>query len=500
MKVVLFGGEGLEFFYVRCEAPKGTSLDRMNELIVPVENIIAQLPPAELESFRSYVGSIEEEGGWDPNSKRGAHLAQITIFLTPFQKRDRTPQDIIESLRPKLNEMEGFDRLYFFTSKEGPPTGRSIEAAIKGEDFSVLQKISLEFTEYLKTIPGVSDVDTSYQFGKKQFRVVIDEPKANQFGLTIGDIAAAVRNAIKGGVATTIKPLKAEKEIEVLVRFPKDNRSDPDIFNKILIPNNTDKLIFLKAVAKVEEVEGVYLIGHMDGKRVIMVTGEVDGKQATSLSVNRDLQKKFSSISQKYPGYNVKYSGEFEDQQESLGNLLRSFLFALFLIAVILTAMFKSLVQPLIVMLAIPFGLVGVILAFLIHGKPLGFFAFMGLVGLAGVVVNNSIVLVDFINNLRREGHDRRFSILEACEVRLRPILMTSITTIAGLITVAYGIGGSDPFLKPMGLALVWGLFFSTLLTLFLLPCIYAIVDDLSEKILHHSTVKVKTDPSPESI
>ncbi|MFA5060613.1 MAG: efflux RND transporter permease subunit [Candidatus Omnitrophota bacterium] len=491
MRVVLFGGEGLEYFYVRCEAPKGTSLERMNEMIVPIENMVAGIPKVELNSFRSYIGSIEEEGGWDPNSKRGTHLAQITVFLTPFQKRERGPQEIIESIRPQLEKIEGFDRLYFFTSKEGPPTGRSIEAGIKGEDFGILQQIAGEFKDYLKTVPGVSDVDTSYQFGKKQFRVVIDESKANQFGLTIGDVAAAVRNAIKGGVATTIKPLKADKEIEVLVRFPEDKRRDRDVFNKVLVPNNTGKLILLTAVARVEEIEGVYIIGHMDGKRVITVTGEVDGKNATSLKVNQLLQKKFEDISQRYPGYGVKYSGEFEDQLESMGNLLRSFLFALFLIFIILTAMFKSLIQPMIVMLAIPFGIVGVILAFLIHGKPLGFFAFMGLVGLAGVVVNNSIVMVDFINNLRREGHDRRSSILEACQVRLRPILMTTITTIVGLITVAYGIGGSDPFLKPMGLALVWGLFFSTLLTLFLLPCVYAMVDDIALKILHKSTVKV---------
>lgn len=500
MKVVLFGGEGLEYFYVRCEAPKGISLEKMNELIVPVENVISELPKSELESFRSYVGSIEQEGGWDPNSKRGSHLAQITVFLTPFQKRDRTPQQIIESLRPKMNGIQGFDRLYFFASKEGPPTGRSIETGIKGEDFKVLQTIAAEFTDYLKTIPGVSDIDTSYQFGKKQFRVIIDEPKANTFELTIGDVAAAVRNAIKGGVATTIKPSRAEKEIDVLVRFPEDKRSDPDVFNKILIPNNTGHLVSLTSVANIEEIQGVYLISHMDGKRVIMVTGEVDGKKATSLNVNRSLQKKFSDINRRYPGYSVKYGGEYEDQQESAGNLLRSFLFALFLILIILTAMFKSLVQPFIVMLAIPFGIVGVILAFLIHGKPLGFFAFMGLVGLAGVVVNNSIVMVDFINNLRREGHDRRFSIIEACQVRLRPILMTTITTIVGLMTVAYGIGGSDPFLKPMGLALVWGLFFSTMLTLTVLPCIYAVIDDISLKLFHHATVKVTASNQEPSI
>jgi multidrug efflux pump subunit AcrB len=141
-------------------------------------------------------------------------------------------------------------------------------------------------------------------------------------------------------------------------------------------------------------------------------------------------------------------------------------------------------------MLAIPFGIVGEIFAFLLHGRPLSFFAFMGLVGLAGIVVNDSIVLVDFVNKLRKSGKDRMESLIEAGKLRLRPVLMTTITTIAGLVSVAYGIGGSDPFLKPMGLAIIWGLFFATGLTLIVIPCIYSIVDDIVLRFMGRSTVR----------
>jgi len=144
-------------------------------------------------------------------------------------------------------------------------------------------------------------------------------------------------------------------------------------------------------------------------------------------------------------------------------------------------------------MLAIPFGLIGVIIAFFLHGKPLNFFALMGIVGLTGIVVNDSVVLVDFINRMRKEGKDRIESLMEAGKIRLRPVIMTTVTTIGGLVAVAYGIGGGDPFLKSMALAIIWGLFFATGLTLVVIPCIYAIVDDISERFLHHSTVKVNS-------
>ncbi len=618
MKFILFAGDGIEYFWVRAEAQKGTPLEKMNELLAPVEQTITELPEDELESYRTYIGSIESEAGFDPNAKRGTHLAQITVFLTPSQQRERRPREIMEEIRTKMEKIEGFEKLTTLLPKEGPPTGADVEVGIKGEEYSVMERLSVPFIAYLEgTVrpdsfvdmftkaekdgfldkilkrhageqaisessaeleseqlyqklrsmslldetsklvsdvdnyflkimdwpkalifkearrkisshfsfrkdfselsrnefrqlvailkihrnhaKGVSDITTSYDFGKKQLKVVVDEEKAKKYFLTIGQIATTVRNVFKGGVATTIKPEKAEEEIRVVVRFPEAERNRLNIFEEILVPNSKGNLIKLSSVAAIEESEGVYLINHVDGKRVLYVTAQVDNKNATSLEVNRELQKTFPDGAQGEFGYTVQYGGEFEDQQKSATNLMRSYLFALFLIFILLVAMFRSLIQPFIVMIAIPFGIIGVILAFWVHdmilptGRPLNFFALMGLVGLTGIVVNDSVVLMDFINRHRREGSDRRESLLEAGVVRLRPVIMTSITTIGGLVSVAYGIGGGDPFLKPMALAIVWGLTFSTALTLVGIPCLYAIVDDLTEQFFHHSLVR-KTD------
>lgn len=491
IKVILFTGAGIEEFSIRAEAPQGTSLEYMEELIRPVERLVASLDKTELDSYRSYVGSISEHQGFDPNAKNGSHLAQITVFLTPMQKRDRGPKEIIDSLRSRLGEIPGFNKLYFYSPKEGPPIGNAVEVGIKGEKFEVSQKIAETMVKYLETIDGVSDVAMNYELGKKELRIMVDEEKAKKYNLTAEDIASTVRHAFNGGVATTVKPLKAEDEIEVIVRFPPKDRRDLKDFEKIFVLNKLGNLVPLSSVSTIEEKDGVYAITHLDGKRVIWVTANVDGENTTSLKVNQALQEKFKNVNVDHPGYFLKYGGEYEEQKETLANLLFSLVIALLLIFIILTAQFGSLIQPLIVMLAIPFGILGILVAFMAHGLSLSFFALMGAVGLTGVVVNDSIVLVDFVNQLRKSGHDRLDSLIEAGRTRLRPILMTSITTIAGLVSVAYGIGGGDPFLKPMGLAIIWGLFFSTALILIVIPCIYAIIDDWSMKTLRKPIVKM---------
>jgi multidrug efflux pump subunit AcrB len=188
-------------------------------------------------------------------------------------------------------------------------------------------------------------------------------------------------------------------------------------------------------------------------------------------------------------GYSVKYGGEQEETIESLRSLLTAFFFAFLVIFLMLSSTFRSIVQPLIIMLAIPFGLIGVVIAYLVHGVPFSFLAIMGIVGLNGIVVNDSIVLVDFINKLRSQGLCRHDSIVKAGQMRLRPVILTTVTTAGGLATVAYGIGGKDPFLVPMALSICWGLVFATMLTLIVIPCIYSIVDDLSLKITKRPSI-----------
>ncbi|MDP8216922.1 MAG: efflux RND transporter permease subunit [Candidatus Kaelpia imicola] len=495
MPFILFGSQGIEQFYIKAEAPIGTNLYETERLMYKIEEVVSELPSDELDAYTTEIGrSGLSHRTFDPSGKIGSHIAQVTVYLSPTADRKREVDEIVDDLRPLLKDLEGFDEVYFEKEKEGPPTGKAIAIQIRGESFEVLNEISRKTYSMLENIPGITDITSDYEIGQSEIRVVVDEEAAASTYLSISEIASNIRATFRGGIATSIKPTKAEEEIDVLVMFPQNYRNDRATFNKILILNKFNNLIPLNKVAKIEDKTAISTIRHLDGRRVITIRADVDNKKITSLKANQLLAQKMEDIPKQYPGYTVKFGGEQEENVKSLQGFMRAFIIAFFCIFMILAANFNSLIQPFIVMMAIPFGLIGVIWAFLLHGLPLSFFMLMGVVGLSGIVVNDSIVLVEFINNLRQKGIDRRKSIIEAGRLRLRPVLLTTITTSLGLTPTAYGIWGGDPFLKPMALTIVWGLICATVLTLIVIPCIYAVIDDITIKIAHHETARKKNE------
>ncbi len=487
----MFGSKGIEEFLVRAEAKVGTPLEKTNELLKPVEELISSMPEEYLQTFITTVGSIEAGRGMgDPNAKSGSHVAQIHVYLTPLQQRDKGPQEIMDELRPELEKIKGFEKLYFYKFKEGPPVGRDIEFNIRGDDMGKLRELAAALKQYMRGFEGVSDLSDSLSLGNRELRVVVDREKAKQAQLSVSRIALSLRNAFEGGIATSIRKTKAEEEINVRVRVPEAERTSRAVFDKLTIPNARGNLVPLKQVAHIELTQGLRSITHLDGKRYIQIAASVNRKKIKSEVLVKKALKKFDDIGKDYPGYSIRIGGEEKENREAFADLMLAFLIAVLAIFMILATLFKSLIQPFIVMLAIPFALIGVVIALLLHQEPLGLLAFIGIVGLAGVVVNDSIVLMDFINKLRREGVSRRNSIVQSGILRFRPVILTTLTTVAGLSTVAYGIGGFDPFLRPMALSISWGLAFATGITLIAMPCFYAIADDLSLKIARHPTVQ----------
>jgi multidrug efflux pump subunit AcrB len=489
MKLILFPQVGIEQFFIRAEGEVGCALEKTRDMIMPVEELVGSLPAEELETYVTTVGAVENDPN-DPFGVYGSHVAQIHIFLTPPDDRSRDADEIIAKLRKETEEMGQFKKITFEKIRHGPPVGKAVAAQIKGDKFDISERLADEIKEYLQTVPGVIDIGDDYGPGKDEIEIIIDEEKASLAGLSVREVATSIRTAINGGIATKIRPEKAEEEIDVLVRYPPGERNKIGVFETLLIPNRYGKLIPLSGISSLDRHPGVTSIKHDDGKRVVSVTANVDEEVTTSREVNLDLAERFNTISEKNFGYSLKTGGEWEETQKSMNSLFKAFGIAAFLVFMILAANFRSLVQPLIVMLAIPFGFIGVIIGFYVHDLPLSFMALLGVVGLAGVVVNDSIVLVEFVNNLRREGKDRRSSIIQGCRLRLRPVLLTTITTVFGLVSVAYMLGGGDPFIRPAAMAIVWGLSFATLLTLILIPCVYAIMDDITLRFFHHGTVR----------
>jgi len=474
MKFVLFTADGIEQFDIFAEAPIGTHLEQTNKLIEPVEDIINELPNSELDNSVTTVGL---KGREMEDQETGSHLAHIQVFLTPEPDRSRKTPEILAELRKKANDIQGFDKLSFEEIRPGPPVGKPIAVKIRGEDYTVLKEIALRVQEFLKTIGGVLEIRDDYTGGKAELRVIVDEAKATQLFLTIQDIALSVRYAFEGGIATVVKT--TDEEIDVIVQFPEHEQLSMDSFDSILIPNRFGKLIPLNKVATLETEKGISSIKHLDRKRVVTVSANVDENILTSAEVNKLVSRKFAEINKEFLDVAITYGGEQEDTAESMRSFAVAFIWGLLIVFLILASTFSSLVQPFVVLTSIPLGLIGVIFVFFLHGKPFGFMSIMGTVGLAGVAVNDAIILVEFINELRKKGTPRRESIITGGKLRLRPVILTTITTVAGLMPVAYGWGGSDPIIKPMALALAWGLVFATFSTLLFIPCLYAIIDDI---------------------
>jgi len=473
---VLFPQKGIEAFFMRVKAPVGTPVEVTESMMVPLEKAMYEIPGNEWDDFVTNVG-ISQQDDIDPFAKRASHVGQIAVYLKPVAERKLTVDEIIARLRELTNDGEGFDEITFDKVRHGPPVGEPVVVRVRGDNLDEIEKVADNIKEFLGTVPGVSDIKDSFDVGKDEIRVKVDDRAAARAGLSVQDIALAVRAAFEGLLATTVR--KSDEEIDVRVRYPDRLRYSEGALEKVRIPNAKGKLIPITSVASFESAPGINAIHHFNRKRTIVVTAVVDEKEATSLGVTKKIQKYYKDIEKEHPNVTINFGGEWEKTQESLASLKIAMSIAVLVIFLVLAFQFQSILQPIIVMIAVPYGFIGIAWAFLLHGEPKSFLAMVGAVGLAGVVVNNSIVLIDFINKEKEKGLQLRDAIVEAARIRMRPIILTTITTVVGLLPVAYGIMGADPFLMPMALAIGWGLVFATICTLLVTPCVYAGVDDL---------------------
>jgi multidrug efflux pump subunit AcrB len=520
----LFPG-GVEQFIIKLTAPVGLTLEETERFAKVIEEELTKFPKNEIENYTARIGITQKDPN-DPFTKRGKNFGMLMVYLTPDSVRTTSTDEIMNKLRSKTMWMLNEEALKALKEKEsilnksktekeiishsdvenvvipenwkdlqgklsvldfekiqgGPPVGKPVAIEIKGDDFATLLKIAAEFKEVMAKVPGVIDIGDDFFEGKDEVQIVIDEPLAAQTGVSVQQIALAINTAYQGTVATSIK--RADQEVDVRVRFPENYRNSLKSLDKIFVNNSMGNLIPISRMVKYTKRPGIANINHLDGKRLITATANLDDTLTDPRKANNEIKKLAGDLIDKYPGYRVRYGGENKDTEESLASLGRAFLVAFLIIFIILASLFQSLIQPIIVVTAIPFSFMGVSIAFTTHQQYFSFLSFIGMVGLAGIVVNDSIVLVDFANQLIKENpHKSSYDLLmETGLVRLRPVLLTTITTVLGILPTAYGIGGADPFLMPMALAIGWGLAFATFLTLILVPVLYKIVYDIKLK------------------
>jgi multidrug efflux pump subunit AcrB len=325
-------------------------------------------------------------------------------------------------------------------------------------------------------IPGTRDVTSDWSEGKAELRVRVDPERAARAGLTPGDVNTWVRTAYGGLPVTHFRT--ADEELDVVLRLRAEARSDPSAVGALRLMTPLGGTVRLDELTTLDPARGPAKIERRDGKRCVTVTANIDEATTTTLSVNRAAHAALAGLTAANPDVTLELGGEFEETQESLDSLFVAFNVALLVILTVLGAQFRSFVQPLVVMFAIPLSFIGVVTGFFVSGLPIDIIGLIGVVGLSGIAVNDSLILVDFINARRRLGQPRDEAIRGAGSERLRPVLLTTVTTVGGLLPLAIGLGGKAERLAPMATAIVWGLSFATLFTLFVIPCLYAIADD----------------------
>ncbi len=482
MKFELFPSEGVEEFYIHATANRGTTLHDMQSILHNINTVVREnLDETQLESIVVTAGKMALDSANDPLTQRGSRFGQLHIIFTPTLLRPEHDAQadmyrILDILEARFSNLD----LSLHAKKPGPPTGRALQVEIVSDEFELSNIVAKNLKKYLETIKGIKSIETDLRRGDDELRIILDRKKAIYAGVDLATVSTHLRAIASGLRVSTIR--RGKEEIDVTIRLPDDITKNIDYLKTIEIPNNKNGLIPLNKISRIEQVPAVATIRHSEGRKVLRVMANVNPKIITSFALNR-MVKNDSDIwlAENKGKVVVNFGGEQEKNQESFNSLGIAFLFALVGIYFILAIQFNHIGYPIAVMLAIPFGAVGVIISFYVHDllwkpMPLSFFSTMGMVALTGVVVNSSMILLVFIQRALKQGVNAYDAIMQAGRRRLRAVVLTAMTTVVGLLPTAYGWGGMDPFVSPMALALSWGLIFATLVTLITIPALMAII------------------------
>ncbi|MFC1855484.1 efflux RND transporter permease subunit [Thermodesulfobacteriota bacterium] len=475
MNFILTPSEVSNSFIMVLKLPTGTSLESTTDEAKRVEEIVRGLRDDELESYVTRIGAYGDEY---IEAARGENYSMITVGLTSYSKRDRTADEIVSDLREKINNLDVYEKVTFRIVAGGPPVGKPVQIRVAGTDDDMREKLANDVKSFVSSIDGVKDIESDNKEGKSQVEIKIDYYELAKLGLTVADISQVVRIAYDGEIVSSIR--YGDEDLDFRVQLSKSARERLDYLENLSIPNRDGLFIPLKHVASLKITTGPSDIIHFDGDRIVTITADVEQGKTTPNNVSDAVTEHFD-LNRDYPGMRFIIGGEAQETSESMKSLIRVFFIALIGMYLLLLLLFNSPTQPLLVITAIPFGFVGIIIAFALHSAPFSFLAMIGSIGLAGVVVNDSLVLVSHVNKMRRDNPEMPIKevVLNGTTDRLRAIIMTTVTTVAGLLPLTYGFGGVDAYMAPLAMALGYGLLFATPITLILLPSLYVIGDDL---------------------
>ena len=462
-------------FDVRVKLPTDATKAETDGVLSEIERRLLAIADDDVEAVVAARGLTRTAMGVD----HGDHVGMVTVYMRPQDQRShlRSGTELLERASGSMDDIVGPVSLEVIEYRPGPPRGAPVAVRIFGDDLGKITDLGRSVAEEVRQTPGARNVAIDFELGKRELRVDVDEQRASLHMLTPPQVARWLRNAFGAFPIATLRD--GDEEVELVVRLDDEARSKASKLAALTLVTPDGSNVRLGDIAEIVPGRGPAVIRHRDRERVVKVTAQIDDGE-TSAEVNRRLLRRIRPLMTASPDVRFELGGEYERTNESLESLADAFIVALLLVYTILASQFRSLIQPLVVMAAIPLSFIGVVIGFFVSGAPIGLIALIGVVGLAGIVVNDSLVLVEFINQRRQRGVGLDEAIVEASKLRLRPILLTSITTVAGLFPLALA-GEAAPLLSPMATAVAWGLSFATGLTLFLVPCLYRIAAGTSE-------------------
>ena len=457
-------------FAISYMLPVGSSLEESNKAAVEIEKILSEIP--EVEIMMTTVGTTDMMQGISSSNS-----GSINIDLVDLSERERSLDQIMEEVRQKVKIPD----LNLTVASQSGMGGQEkpVNIKIKGNDFQILKKYSALVVEEIKDINGLREIEDSFEVGRPELQVKINREIASRFSINLNQLAAYLKNAISGVVRTKYEV--DGEEYNIRVRIDREDYNSINKLSTLNIINNQGINVPLNRIAEFELVEGPAEILRINQQRYAEITADLFNRDLGS--VVNDIRAELDDF-QLPEGYEISYEGQFEDLNESFTSLAYAFLLSIILIYMVMASQFESLIHPFIIMFTIPLAVIGVIFALYISSNVISVASLIGLITLAGIVVNNAIVMVDYINQLRRQGKEKIEAIISSGMVRFRPIMMTALTTILALIPIALGIGEGSELSQPIGIVIVSGLSFATFLTLFIIPIFYSLITDLKEAII----------------
>ncbi len=472
---MLFYTQDIAQFQIRVENPTWSSVQTTADSVAKVEGIVQEtISDNALKNVLSMVGiDLTRQ-----EVEFGDHIATVVVEFEDFEVRDAQTEngkDFMNKVRRGIeSEVVGPLRVDV-VQNSGPPTGKPVDIRIQGGDFESLKQLALDTEEYLLGIPGVFGVSDDLVWGKPELRLRVNEEKAAIYGLDTVSIARSIRAAIEG---LTVSQTRLDREeADIILKYNLPEGDLVTLLRSYQIKSPTGGWVPLDSVVDMDVGPSMLSIARYDLKRSARVTAEIDEQITTAQEVNSGLSAFLDRTLQDYAGYGYVFGGEEEQTRESLESIQSAAIIAVLLIYVILASMLKSYTQPLLIMVVLPFAIIGVVVGVLLRGEPLSLPALIGTVALLGIVVNDSLVLMTFINR-RFAKMNRVLAVCLSAKHRFRPIILTTVTTFGGLFSLMIQFRGEAAFLAPMAVALGFGLVFATYITLVLIPCLYLILDD----------------------